>query len=105
MLLRFSEQCSFKWQGEWAPKFDNKLNEVHPNIGKWNCGYQCPRKEQSVLSRIRIGLSHLTHCYLLKGEDAPECISCACQLTVKHILMECAEFDETREQYFNVNCL
>ncbi|MEE8152293.1 MAG: ribonuclease H family protein, partial [candidate division NC10 bacterium] len=95
----------FKWQGEWAPKFDNKLNEVHPNIGKWNCGYQCSRKEQSVLSRIRIGHSHLTHCYLLKGEDAPECISCACQLTVKHILIECAEFDETREQYFNVNCL
>ncbi len=80
----------FKWQGEWAPKFDNKLNEVQPNIGKWKCGYQCSRKEQSVLSRIRIGHSHLTHCYLLKGEDAPECISCACQLTVKHILMKLA---------------
>ncbi len=42
----------FKWQGEWAPKFDNKLNEVQPNIGKWNCGYECSRKEQSVLSLV-----------------------------------------------------
>ncbi len=29
------------------------------------------------------------------------------QLTIrsKHILIECAELDETHEQYFNVNCL
>ena len=39
--------------------------------------------------------------HYLANEDAPECIPCDRPLTVKHILIECIDTAETREQYFN----
>jgi len=38
----------------------------------------------------------LTHYYLLSGEDQPECAHCKCPLTVKHLLLECAAFNNIR---------
>ena len=58
---------------------------------------------RSVLARIRIGNSHLTHRFLLKGEDPPQCIACDRRLTVKHILFDCVDFIESRNRHFNVN--
>ena len=43
----------------------------------------------------------MTHRRYLANEDAPECIPCDRPLTVKHILIECIDTAETREQYFN----
>ena len=50
-------------------------------------GSRIIRREESVLTRIRIGHTHLTHCFLLRGEDPPQCIACDCHLTVKHIYL------------------
>jgi hypothetical protein len=58
-----------------------------------------------LLCRARIGHTHLTHSYLLKGEDQPECIPCQCALTVKHILIDCVDFSIVRQSYFNVKSL
>ena len=55
------------------------------------------------MARIRIGHTHLTHCFLLKGEDPPQCTACDCQLTVKHVLFECVDFIESRNRHFSVN--
>jgi len=32
--------------------------------------------------------------YLLSGDDIPECGTYQCPLTVKHILMECVDFND-----------
>ena len=32
----------------------------------------------------------------------PECIPCYCLLTVKHILIECVDFMEVHQKYFDV---
>jgi len=37
---------------------------------------------------LRIGHSLLMHSYLLSGDDIPECGTCQCPLTVKHVQME-----------------
>ena len=66
-------------------------------------GSQSIRREESVLARIPIGHTHLTHRFLLKGEDPPQCIACDCQLTVKHILFDCVDFIESRNRHFNVD--
>ena len=55
------------------------------------------------MARVRIGHTHLTHCFLLKGEDPPQCTACGCQFTVKHILFECYDFIESRNRHFSVN--
>ena len=44
----------------------------------------------------------MTHSYLLKDDPMPGCIPCYCALTVKHILIDCVDFMEVRQKYFNV---
>jgi len=38
--------------------------------------------------------------YLLSGDDIPECGTYQCPLTVKHILMECVDFNDVWNKYF-----
>ena len=40
--------------------------------------FNLKRSDQVVISRSRFGHSKLTHAYLLKGEQQPECIFCEC---------------------------
>ena len=55
------------------------------------------------MRRVRIGHTHLTHCFLLKGEDPPQCKVCDCYLTVTHILFDGVDFIESGNRHFNVN--
>ena len=64
-----------KWQLSWGRATFNKLYEVKPVLGK-NTIYRSLRREEVVLTRLRIGHITLTHRYLLKREDPPFCISC-----------------------------
>ncbi len=54
------------------------------------------------MARIRLGHTYLTHNYLLKREDQPECVGCACPLTVQHIMIDCVEFAHIRSRFFDV---
>ena len=58
-----------------------------------------------MLARIRIGHSYATHSYLLKKEDQPQCVACNSPLTVKHIMLDCVDFDLVRTDYFNVDSM
>ena len=46
--------------------------------------FNLKRSDQAVISIICIGHSKLTHTYLLKIEQQPECIFCDCPLTLHH---------------------
>ena len=96
-MITFSK----KWQNSWDEEYNNKLHSIQSNLSvPWNKCYRDDRREEVVLTRCRIGHTHLTHCYLLKGEDMPQCIPCAAPLTVKHILIECVDFDIVRSRYY-----
>ena len=73
-------------------------------LGK-NIMYRSLRREEVVLTRLRIGHTRLTHSYLLKREDQPFCISCNEPFTVKHFLIDCIEFCHMRRQFFQTNDL
>ena len=47
--------------------------------------FNLKRYDQVIISRIRIGHSKLTHTYLLKREQQPECKFCNCGLAFYHI--------------------
>jgi len=47
-----------------------------------------------------IGHTHLTHSFLLSGDDLPECGTCQCPLTVKHILVERVDLKDVRNKHF-----
>ena len=68
----------------------------------------CPRtnrKEETVMARLHIGHSFITHSFLLKGEEPPLCIRCDQHLTIKHILLTCSDFIEMRESHFTSQTL
>ncbi|GFN95065.1 ribonuclease hi [Plakobranchus ocellatus] len=80
----------------------NKLNEVLPNLGEdlHRRGEGAGRKRETAMCRLRVGHTWLTQSYLSKNE--PFCYACDSLYTVRHILIECPGFQDTRRKYFSV---
>ena len=93
------------FQTHWNDCFNNKLHEIRDTFSTTIQIYSNKRKEDIILTRLRIGHTRLTHKHYLLNEDFPECIACDSPMTVKHILIECADTALTRELYFNCNDL
>ena len=81
----------------------NKLHAVKPTLGEWYPSYRSIRREEVIIIRLRIGHSHLTHSWLLAKEDAPECIQCNEYLTMKHIFLDCIEFQPIRDKHYSAD--
>ena len=92
-----------KWQTSWDADVFNKLHAIKPIIKNDLSVFRNLRREEVVLARIRIGHTRLTHSYLLNREEQPFCIGCNQFQTVKHILIDCVDFSQTRNLYFQVN--
>ena len=94
-----------RWQNLWDQSNNTKLKLIKPNVNSKVYPPHTLRQEDIVLTRLRIGHTYLTHSYLLKGEDPPKCIPCQEPLTVKHILLDCQDFDHIRTLYFHANTI
>ena len=81
------------WQKEWDETglVSNKFHEILPKLPDKLLSFCNKRKENTVLNRLHIGHSYLTHSFILRKEEAPVCVACDVVLTVKHILIECAD--------------
>ena len=90
------------WQDDWNGAVMNKLHSVKPVLGEWQSSYRRCRKDEVVLCRARIGHTHLTHSYILKKDPPPVCEHCQCNLTVRHILVECNHFAQERRDIFGI---
>ena len=88
------------WQDDWNGAVTNKLHSVKPVLGEWQSSYRRCRKDEVVLCRVHIGHTHLTHSYILKKDPPPVCEHCQCNLTVRHILVECNHFAQERKDIF-----
>jgi ribonuclease HI len=93
------------WQTRWDAIPFNKLQPIKGVVGETKFACTLKRRDELVLHRARIGHTHLTHCYLLKAEDQPQCIPCQCSFSVEHILLQCSDFAYSRQKYFNVGSL
>ena len=89
-----------KWQEKWSSLTSNvKLRSICPDILRRTPSCKPSRRQDIILTRLRIGHSHLTHSYMMKnGEErrVPQCEACQCELTVKHFLVECPEYARER---------
>ena len=91
------------WQKEWDESVlvSNKFHEILlklPNKLLSFCNTR--QKNPTVLNRLRIGHSYLTHSFILRKEEAPVCSACNAVITVKHILIECADLFEIKKKDF-----
>jgi ribonuclease HI len=93
-----------KWQTEWDGGVRNKLHAIQPIIPAAT-SYRLPRRDELIVHRLRLGHTHATHSYLLKGENPPQCSGCSAPLTVEHLLVSCSVVKKTRLQFFNESSL
>ena len=83
----------------------NKFHEILPKLSDKLLSFCNTRKENTVLNRLHIVHSYLTHSFVLKKEEAPVCVACNTVLTVKHRLIERADSMEVRKKYFEQKSL
>jgi ribonuclease HI len=88
------------WQNHWNQTQFNKLQMIKPNISETKLQNVTVRRDEVVLHRARIGHTFLTHSYLLKQENSPDCSACHSLLTVQHILLDCPNYHTVRVKYF-----
>ena len=94
-----------KWQTSWNETPFNKLKEIKPVIKESKTVISNIRREEVVLTRLRIGHTRITHSWLLNRDKQPICTGCDVPFTVKHFLLECFDCQQTRRSYFQVNNL
>ena len=84
------ESIKNKWQSEWNEEINrqNKLGTIKKTTDKWKNINNLNRRDQTVITRLRLGHTKLTHGYLIEKTNIPTC-SCVEPLTVKHIF-ECS---------------
>ena len=63
-----------KWQTLWNETSFNKLKEIEPIVNHHSLVPKLFRREEIVLTRLRIGHTRITHSYLLKHVEQPYCI-------------------------------
>ena len=52
-----------------------------------------------------MGHSRFSHMHLLNNDRAKQCIICNEPLTIKHVLLNCKEFDHIQSKHFNADSL
>ena len=94
-----------EWQKSWDTATFNKLHAIKPVVGNNSSAIRNVRREDVVITRLRIGHTRFTHSYILNREEQPFCIACNQHITVKHILIDCIDFLQDRNKYFQVRDL
>ena len=93
---------SNKWQERWTSCANNKLFKIKSTLGVWPPGFRNSRKEEVVLSRLRIGHAYFSHSYILRQEDPPECTACQEIYSVRHVLIDCIDLGLIRPRLYTV---
>lgn len=96
------EHVTKEWQSEWDMEIrnGNKLGNIKKTTNKWTTINIYNRKDQTILTRLRIGHTNLTHIHLIEKNPPPIC-TCNEPLTVKHIF-ECTN-NQLALTKFNLN--
>jgi ribonuclease HI len=100
-----SEYVHRQWQIAWSKLTENKLFNVCPDLKKPISLCRRNRREESILARLHIGHSYVTHSYRFTRDPPPECYACAELYSIKHILIDCADLIDIRKKHYNVDSL
>ena len=92
-----------KWQQQWRNNIHKKFFQIQLTLGEWRPAFRKSKREQ-VISWLCIGHTRLTHSFILKQEQQPQCLTCQTPCTIRH-LRECTAFALIRNWCVKVNSL
>ena len=83
------------WHQKWnsLAREGRKLREIKKDVKDWTSSHNKSRRIETVLARLRLGHTNITHVYPMEGQtEPPECDRCRVTITVKHLLLECRKY-------------
>ncbi|KAJ8962363.1 hypothetical protein NQ318_018347 [Aromia moschata] len=86
-----------KWQNLWNQS-NTKLQSIQPTINVNNLP-PMNRRDKIKIRRLRIGHTRATHGYIMESGNPTLCEHCNCQLSVKHFLSECPQYNVARQRH------
>jgi hypothetical protein len=75
---------------------DNPMTRFKKSIGRLKPHAQLNRREQVIISRLRMCHTNLTHSHHMRRETPLICEQCNATTTVAHILLECVRYRSHR---------
>ena len=93
-----------KWQQLSDKNPLNKLFQIQPILKERKLDPNNTRREETTLTRLRIGHTQLTHSFILKKEPPPKCQR-GNQYSIKHILIECTNLNHNRKKFCKANSM
>ena len=85
---------------EWQSIIYNKLIDITDSIRLLPNSSCSNREWERVLCILRLGHTNLTRKHLMTRYEPPECETCQVPLAVKHIIVDCDEYQSQRRRYF-----
>jgi len=76
MYPRITKLIFDEWQEVWNCCTGNKLHAIRPTVGDYKQKTCLSHHDSALLNRLCIGHTHLTHSFLISGDDIPECGTC-----------------------------
>ena len=101
MFPSIRQAVAAAWQLRWNSHVaTSKMGELTKYVvPPWNYSHVRDRRAQTLLARLRLGHTRLTHSYLMSRDHVPYCDDCLVPLTVRHILVECPSLIDLRHRY------
>ena len=102
---KVSEYIHQRWQARWRRadlERPIKLFSIQPYIKPFFSD-RLTRREETVIHRIRIGHTWLTHSYLMEGlRSAPACHYCSTgsAISIRHLMITCPGLKPVRDQFY-----
>ena len=95
MRRPLGEAITNGWHRNWnsLAREGRKLRETKKDVKDWTSSHNKSRRIETVLARLRLGHTNITHVYFMQGQtEPPECDRCRVNTTVKHLLLECRKY-------------
>jgi ribonuclease HI len=90
-----------KWNQIWENS-NNIMTTFKKTTERWRTTEQLNRRQQVILSRLRMCHTRITHSYHIEKTNRPVCETCQADLTVPHILFDCQKYESARRS-FNIS--
>ena len=87
------------WNQQWKSSQKTYLHDIRKSTYETNPAMHLSRRDQTIITRLRIGHTLLTHQHLFTKDPKPTCDKCGSKITVQHILVQCPKFCEERKKF------
>jgi hypothetical protein len=91
------EKSSQGWQNERRSSA-NSMVTIKPHVDRYKNTEGLPQRQQMAVSRLRMSYTNITHGYKIRDEIKPQCEKCDQEVTVEHLIWQCAAYNSQRRR-------